>query len=151
MLSSVPSISTCILSKEGVINVLNSIPRQVGIELAAFAFLVGATLCFFGLKLVHGVRGKFYNKSKSRSFRATKRLALKDYLLLEMLQTRESSYCVTDPDVPDNPIVYSSDSFCRMTQYGHGTYLPPPIATRHSEAQRYTAQLSLSLSLSLYH
>jgi len=96
-----------------------NIPDHVRTELSMFAVVLGAMLCLSGVKLVAAVRGKFYDKRSSRTFRSTKRLCLKDYLLLEMLQGRDSSYCVTDPDEPDNPIVFSSDGFCRMTQYSH--------------------------------
>jgi len=33
------------------------------------------------------------------------------------MQSRDSSYTVTDPADVDNPIVFSSDGFCHMTQY----------------------------------
>ena len=44
---------------------------------------------------------------------------MKDYLFLETLQAHvdTTSYCVSDPDLPDNPIVFSSKGFCNMTGY----------------------------------
>jgi hypothetical protein len=94
-----------------------ALPAHVRTELALFALVMGIMMCISSVMLVNGVRCKFYNKGRSRSFRSAKRLRLKDFLLLEMMQSRDSSYSVTDPADVDNPIVFSSDGFCRMTQY----------------------------------
>lgn len=53
-------------------------------------------------------------------FRSTKKLGFKDELLLSMLEsTLEKGPCfvVTDPALPDNPIIYASPAFCAHTGY----------------------------------
>lgn len=45
------------------------------------------------------------------------KLSPKDQLLLDMLEPEVHNYVVTDPDLADNPIVYSSAAFCRFTKY----------------------------------
>jgi PAS domain S-box-containing protein len=97
---------------------VSDIPESVRIELTALAFLFGCFFMLSGSMLVSGVRQKF-NKKDERRFRATKRVCIKDYLLLDLMQSRDSSYCITDPDQPDNPIVYSSQGFCEISQYTH--------------------------------
>lgn len=98
---------------------LFQIPEHVRTELAFFAFIIGAMFCVSGVKLVNGVRTKFFDRPSSRQFKSAKRLSLKDYLLLEMMQSKQSSFCVTDPDLVDNPIVYCSDAFSQMTGYSY--------------------------------
>uniref|UniRef100_A0A6V3KBF0 PAS domain-containing protein n=1 Tax=Lotharella globosa TaxID=91324 RepID=A0A6V3KBF0_9EUKA len=51
-------------------------------------------------------------------FKPKKKISLKDKLVLDMLSTHSNlSWCVTDPDIDDNPIAYSSPGFCRFTGY----------------------------------
>ena len=59
---------------------------------------------------------------KSVPFKSTKNLAVKDTLVLAMLDEVVSGelrpcYVITDPDLSDNPIIYSSEAFCSFTQY----------------------------------
>jgi PAS domain S-box-containing protein len=39
-------------------------------------------------------------------------------VMTELVQGLAEVYCMTDPSLPDNPIVYASDEFYRTTQYG---------------------------------
>lgn len=39
------------------------------------------------------------------------------FLLVKALQSSQPSFCVTDPQLPDNPIVYASDNFIELTGY----------------------------------
>ena len=58
--------------------------------------------------------------STARQFIPTKRLSEKDSVLIDMLNTRGHEsvcYCVCDPDLPDLPILFSSDGFCEYTGY----------------------------------
>nr|AML79087.1 putative LOV domain-containing protein [Sargassum hemiphyllum] len=48
---------------------------------------------------------------------ATAFLAQSDFLLVKALQSSQPSFCVTDPQLPDNPIVYASDNFIQLTGY----------------------------------
>jgi hypothetical protein len=70
--------------------------------------------------------GLFKEKKKTSPLRApfksTKSLAVKDALVLAMLDDAVDDdmrpcYVVTDPDLDDNPIIYSSEAFCSFTQY----------------------------------
>lgn len=51
------------------------------------------------------------------SSQATALLDQSGYLLVKALQSSQPSFCVTDPQLPDNPIVYASDSFIDLTGY----------------------------------
>lgn len=48
---------------------------------------------------------------------ATALLDQSGYLLVKALQSSQPSFCVTDPRLPDNPIVYASESFIELTGY----------------------------------
>lgn len=48
---------------------------------------------------------------------ATAFLTQNDFLLVKALQSSQPSFCVTDPQLPDNPIVYASDNFIQLTGY----------------------------------
>lgn len=48
---------------------------------------------------------------------ATAVLDQSGFLLVKALQCSQPSFCVTDPQLPDNPIVYASDSFIELTGY----------------------------------
>lgn len=40
-----------------------------------------------------------------------------DYRLIQSLVISQQNFVLSDPSLPDNPIVYASDGFCRMTGY----------------------------------
>jgi hypothetical protein len=44
-------------------------------------------------------------------------LSPKDQVVIDMLDPLVHNYVVTDPSLPDNPIVYASDAFCEFTEY----------------------------------
>ena len=44
-------------------------------------------------------------------------MARGDLCLVKVIQEAQRSFCVTDPRQPDNPIVWASDAFLRMTGY----------------------------------
>lgn len=44
-------------------------------------------------------------------------LAWNDFDLIESLAAGRQSFVITDPRLPDNPIVYCSDAFCELTGY----------------------------------
>ena len=44
-------------------------------------------------------------------------LGRNDFDLIESLSAGKQSFVLTDPRLPDNPIVYCSDSFCELTGY----------------------------------
>lgn len=53
-------------------------------------------------------------------FRSSKKLSFKDEMILSMLETtleKGPCFVITDPDLPDNPIIYASPAFCAHTQY----------------------------------
>lgn len=57
--------------------------------------------------------------TKAKSFTPTKQLCERDYIILDMLNsTPESvSFCITDPHQPDNPVIYISSGFTKLTGY----------------------------------
>ncbi|CAM9756687.1 unnamed protein product [Choristocarpus tenellus] len=48
---------------------------------------------------------------------ATTLLDRSGFLLMKALQSSQPSFCVTDPLLPDNPIVYASEGFIELTGY----------------------------------
>eukprot|EP01041_Mallomonas_annulata_P000908 gene908-1762_t len=48
---------------------------------------------------------------------ATKTLDDPDYSLVKALQTAQQNFVITDPSMPDNPIVYASQGFLNLTGY----------------------------------
>lgn len=48
---------------------------------------------------------------------ATDLLNASDFTLMQTLQSAQRSFCITDPSLPDNPIVYASGSFLTTTGY----------------------------------
>eukprot|EP01036_Dinobryon_divergens_P028715 gene28715-37707_t len=40
-----------------------------------------------------------------------------DYRLIESITIAQQNFCLTDPSLPDNPIVYVSEGFCKLTGY----------------------------------
>ena len=48
---------------------------------------------------------------------ATKTLDDPDYSLVKALQTAQQNFVISDPSVPDNPIVYASQGFLTLTGY----------------------------------
>lgn len=57
--------------------------------------------------------------TKTKLFTPTKRLCERDHIILDMLNsTPESvSFCITDPHQTDNPVIYISSGFTRLTGY----------------------------------
>ena len=55
-----------------------------------------------------------------RQFIADKPLRERDMIILDMLNSvghEDVSFCVTDPDQTDCPIIFASDGFCKFTGY----------------------------------
>lgn len=48
---------------------------------------------------------------------ATKTLDDPDYRLVKALQTAQQNFVISDPSLPDNPIVYASTGFLRLSGY----------------------------------
>lgn len=48
---------------------------------------------------------------------ATRTLDDPDYSLVKALQTAQQNFVITDPSLPDNPIVYASQGFLSLTGY----------------------------------
>ena len=79
--------------------------------------VVAATSAFYFLKQL--------NEEQHRAaFKPTKKLSMKDQVILQMLTENEcsatdkrASWVLTDPGQPDNPIVHCSPGFSALTQY----------------------------------
>ena len=48
---------------------------------------------------------------------ATAVLERKDFGLMTAIQAAQRSYCITDPSLPDNPIVFASKGFLELSGY----------------------------------
>ena len=61
---------------------------------------------------------------ESRQFHPVKQLCERDNIIIDMLNSASSggsttvSFCVTDPSQLDNPVIYISDGFSKLTGYG---------------------------------
>jgi PAS domain S-box-containing protein len=40
-----------------------------------------------------------------------------DYGLMTAIQAAQRSFCITDPSLPDNPIIFASKGFCELSGY----------------------------------
>lgn len=56
-------------------------------------------------------------RDKDRDKEAHKVLMEPDYRLIHSLITSQQNFVLSDPSLPDNPIVYASDGFCRLSGY----------------------------------
>lgn len=52
-----------------------------------------------------------------QSVRETRILMEPDFRLIQALQKSQHNFVLSDPSLPDNPIVYCSDGFCKLTGY----------------------------------
>ena len=60
--------------------------------------------------------------SPVRKFTPSKSLTEKDEILIAMLNSQGHEhicFCICDPDLEDNPIIFVSDGFCNFTGYSH--------------------------------
>lgn len=94
-----------------------------GIKMDAQSVLASIILCTL-LSVAYGIltSKKDTPPSPHVPFKPSKQLAVKDSLVLGMLDEvveggMRPCYVITDPDLTDNPIVYSSEAFCSFTQY----------------------------------
>jgi len=55
--------------------------------------------------------------------KATEMLQRTDYQLMKVLTAAQQSFVVTDPQLPDNPIVYASEGFMTLTGYSQAQVL----------------------------
>jgi PAS domain-containing protein len=46
-----------------------------------------------------------------------KLLVESDFRLIQSLVTAQQNFVVTDPSLPDNPIIYATEGFCKLTGY----------------------------------
>ena len=59
-------------------------------------------------------------RSLARQFVPTKDLCEKDSIVIDMLNSEgheDVCYCICDPALADNPIIFASDGFCTLTGY----------------------------------
>jgi PAS domain S-box-containing protein len=56
-------------------------------------------------------------RNPSRKNEQPKLLFEPDYRLIESLVTAQQNFVLSDPSLPDNPIVYCSEGFCQLTGY----------------------------------
>mmetsp|Transcript_10220 Transcript_10220/g.22719 ORF Transcript_10220/g.22719 Transcript_10220/m.22719 type:complete len:186 (-) Transcript_10220:42-599(-) len=57
-----------------------------------------------------------------RPFDPEKRLCERDYVIIDMLNSQGHdtvSFCITDPHLPDNPVIYISEGFSKLTGYDY--------------------------------
>mmetsp|Transcript_6592 Transcript_6592/g.12146 ORF Transcript_6592/g.12146 Transcript_6592/m.12146 type:complete len:198 (+) Transcript_6592:127-720(+) len=83
---------------------------------------IGSLLAAWGMKKIITKAEKLPNDGyylpKSLQFEAKKQISIKDKVVVDMLSSHKLlCWVVTDPDMKDNPIVYSSPGFCRYTGY----------------------------------
>eukprot|EP00605_Chrysophyceae_sp_TOSAG23-4_P002430 GSChrysophyteH1.ASY1.ANO1.2689.1 assembled CDS len=57
------------------------------------------------------------DETQAKKYSHAKVLMEPDFRLISALQGAQKNFCITDPSLPDNPIVYCSDGFCKVTGY----------------------------------
>lgn len=58
------------------------------------------------------------SSQKKQHLKQTAKILMEpDYRLMQSLVTSQQNFVLSDPSLPDNPIVYASDGFCKMTGY----------------------------------
>lgn len=88
---------------------------RVAVHLNPITFAVTTTLIFMSI-----IVGRlFLDSTISPHFKPTKKLQIKDELIISMLESQQErgAFVITDPDLPDNPIIYASEGFGRTTGY----------------------------------
>ena len=57
------------------------------------------------------------NNPPASAVRDSRILMEPDFRLIQALQKSQHNFVLSDPSLPDNPIVYCSDGFCKLTGY----------------------------------
>lgn len=68
-------------------------------------------------ELLNSIAGEGTSLLASDPDNATRTLDDPDYSLVKALQTAQQNFVISDPSVPDNPIVYASQGFLTLTGY----------------------------------
>lgn len=58
-------------------------------------------------------------QTKNKYSNPSATLSAHDLELIEGLESTQQNYCLSDPRLPDNPIVYASQAFLNMTGWWH--------------------------------
>ena len=56
-------------------------------------------------------------QSQIGSFQAASIMDKADFGLVAAIQAAQRSFCITDPSLPDNPIIFASKGFCELSGY----------------------------------
>mmetsp|Transcript_19670 Transcript_19670/g.29127 ORF Transcript_19670/g.29127 Transcript_19670/m.29127 type:complete len:349 (-) Transcript_19670:29-1075(-) len=73
--------------------------------------------CSLGYKCWVCSQNKIYSEDCSAMFFPAKKLSKFDNSFVQGLKEREDMFCVTDPAINDNPIIFVSDDFLKVTGY----------------------------------
>ena len=88
---------------------------------AAFATVISLMLGIYVIQLRKMTMKEIYKEATTTPyFRPTKKLGIKDEVILSMLegcQEKGPCYVITDPDLNDNPIIYASHGFSQQFGY----------------------------------
>ena len=80
-------------------------------------FIVGVFFSALALNKMSQRPPKKSSLKQARVFTPKAQLSAKDQVLLDMLNPLSHNFCITDPSLPDNPIIYASEAFCAFTEY----------------------------------
>ena len=88
---------------------------------AAFATVLSLMIAIYMIKTSKMSAKELYREATTTPyFRPTKKIGIKDEVILSMLegsQEKGPCYVITDPDKPDNPIIYASHAFTLQMGY----------------------------------
>jgi hypothetical protein len=88
-----------------------------------YRFVVAFVLFVFCMSLVFNKLTTRPKKKVPRvpahEFKSKAKLSPKDQVVIDMLDPLTNNYVITDPSLPDNPIIYASDAFCDFTKYSY--------------------------------
>jgi PAS domain-containing protein len=97
-----------------------NVPYDEAAMRTTILFIVGVFFSTLALnRMSMRPKKKSVQLKKVREFTPKAQLSAKDQVLLDMLDPLEHNFCITDPSLPDNPIIYASEAFCKFTEYDY--------------------------------
>ena len=70
-----------------------------------------------GIDLRENTKPLVFDSTGQPIIQGAKILVEPDFRLIQALVTSQQNFVVSDPSLPDNPIVYASDGFCKLSGY----------------------------------
>ena len=120
-MSALEALQPYFLDSGALTRLAQSFPFHAAFIAVTAIFIIGVGAEVVRPSTVYSFKGLGHVGGGSK-FVAKKVLCIKDALLISFLaeeldQGKKPCYVITDPSLPDNPIIYASEGFCKFTQY----------------------------------